>query len=153
MARCSLFLRCIVNLATHDFIHLVTGFDTSWPGDIGVLAATVEQAFAPRGAMQLRLARVVYFLRAFRHRAELRLNLRVGREIGAAAENLLAYRYEDNLEENLDVIRKELRIPEPAATGMAFSLVTSSSELAGAETEEPKRQATGGSRQGGTRVI
>ncbi|MEM9189296.1 MAG: Coq4 family protein [Myxococcota bacterium] len=109
-------------IATHDFIHLVTGFDTGWAGELGVLAATVEQGFAPGGTAQEWAARVYYPARDFANRKAIRRNRRLGHVLGRDANYLLTYRYEDNLERPLAVVRRELKLPSPEESGIAFPI-------------------------------
>ncbi|MEM6294744.1 MAG: Coq4 family protein [Myxococcota bacterium] len=109
-------------VATHDFIHVVTGFDTGWAGEIGVLAATVEQDVAPGGVAQEWAARAYYFVRDFGNRAAIAKNRLVGRTLGAKAGPLLGFRYEDHLETPLSQVRGLLDLPEPADAGVEFAL-------------------------------
>lgn len=110
-------------IATHDFIHVVTGFDTGYAGELGVLAATVAQGFAPGGAAQEWAARVLYPLRDFTHRREISHNRRLGHRIGAAAGDLLCFRYEDHLDRPVVDVRRGLSIPPPDAVGLCFPLL------------------------------
>lgn len=105
-------------LATHDFIHVLTGFDTSLCGEMGVLAVTVEQGFAPAGAFQEAMARTVYPLRVPSQYAAIRHNRALGHELGRRAEFLLAIRYEDYLDQPVEQVRKLLNIPDPALSGV-----------------------------------
>ena len=105
-------------LATHDFIHVLTGFDTSFCGEMGVLAVTVEQGFAPAGAFQEAMARVVYPMRSPRQRAAIRHNRALGHELGRQAEFLLSVRYEDYLEQPIAQVRELLKLPDPKLSGV-----------------------------------
>lgn len=98
-------------LATHDFIHVLTGFDTSLSGELGVLALTVEQGFAPAGVWQERIARVVYPLRSPSAWRELERCRVLGHQLGAQAEFMLAVRFEDHLEEPLSQVRRMVGLP------------------------------------------
>ena len=95
-------------IASHDFIHVVTGFDTSYAGELGLLAATVTQGFAPGGRLQEAMARVLYPLRDWRHRADIAASRARGHAIGRQAACLLLPRYEDRVGESVASIRAEL---------------------------------------------
>lgn len=105
-------------LATHDFIHVLTGFDTSLCGELGGLAVTVEQGFAPAGAFQETMARVVYLLRAQSQYAAIRHHRELGHELGRRAEFLLEVRYEDYLEQPIEQVRELVGLPAPAHGGV-----------------------------------
>lgn len=96
-------------IATHDLIHVVTGFDASYAGEMGVLAATVAQGFAPGGAMQEWSARVVYPVLTM-NRSRIVQARKDGIRIGEAASNLLCFRYEDHLDVSLAAVRESLNI-------------------------------------------
>jgi len=95
-------------IATHDFIHVVTGFDTSYAGELGVLVATVEQGFAPGGGVQEWVARWFYPLRSWKTRRAIKAARAQGHLLGKKAKNLLVYRYEDAVARPLTEVRAEL---------------------------------------------
>ncbi len=105
-------------MISHDFIHVLTGFDTTDAGEIGVLAFTVAQGFAPKGAVQEAVARVVYPLRSPRQIKAIRHNRKLGHELGRNATFLLNIRFEDLFEERVVDLRKQFNIPEPAHSGI-----------------------------------
>lgn len=109
-------------MATHDFIHVLTGFDTSYAGEMGVLALTVAQGFAPGGRLQQLLASALYPLRDWRHRREIAANRRLGAAMGRRASCLLLPRYEARVAEPVADLRAELGLPDPARARLTSPL-------------------------------
>ena len=93
---------------THDMFHVLLGFDTSYAGEIGVLAFAVAQVYSRSQIIALWLARVLYPILAPRQLKAIRANVRRGRLLGRQANFLLNYRFEDCWEESLTKLRKEL---------------------------------------------
>lgn len=93
---------------THDMFHVLLGFDTSYAGEIGVLAFAVAQKYSKSQAIALWLARVLYPILAPRQFKAIQANVRRGKLLGQQANFLLNYRFEDRWEESLTKLRKEL---------------------------------------------
>ena len=93
---------------THDMFHVLLGFDTSYAGEIGVLAFAAAQKYSKSQAIALWLARVLYPLLAPRQLKAILANVRRGKLLGQQANFLLNYRFEDRWEESLTKLRKEL---------------------------------------------
>ena len=93
---------------THDMFHVLLGFDTSYAGEIGVLAFAVAQKYSKSQAIALWLARVLYPILAPRQFKAIQANVRRGKLLGQQANFLLNYRFEDRWEESLTSLRKEL---------------------------------------------
>ena len=93
---------------THDMFHVLLGFDTSYAGEIGVLAFAKEQKYSKSQAIALWLARVLYPILAPRQLKAIWANVRRGKLLGQQANFLLNYRFEDRWEESLTSLRKEL---------------------------------------------
>lgn len=110
-------------IATHDVMHVLTGFDTSYAGEMGVLSFTVAQGFAPGGRTQELAATLLYPLFAPSQRAAIRNNRHVGRAMGAAADFVLGERWEDRLEERVVDLRAEFRVPDPRQAGVVSELL------------------------------
>lgn len=95
---------------THDMFHLLLGFDTSYAGEIGVLAFAAEQKYSKSQAISLAIARVLYPILAPRQFKAIQANMRRGRSLGRQADFLLNYRFEDRWATPLSVLRKELNL-------------------------------------------
>ena len=94
----------------HDMVHVLTGFDATWPGEAGVWAFVGAQGYSRTmvfaGYMSLLVAPIVSPLsigRAWRC-------WRRGRAMGRAARLLLTMRLEDLLESDLSEVRSALGI-------------------------------------------
>lgn len=95
---------------THDMFHLLLDFDTSYAGEIGVLAFAVEQKYSSGQALGLKIARILYPIMAPRQFKQIRANLNRGQLLGKKAKFLLNCRFEDYWEIPLSSLRKELGI-------------------------------------------
>lgn len=100
----------------HDMVHVLTGFDTSWPGEAGVWAFVGAQRYSfifdLAGVMALLVAPLVCPLRL----REAWRSWRRGRAMGKKARLLLTLRIEERLSQRLSDVRAELGI-EGAADG------------------------------------
>lgn len=104
IARRNVFaLRYVV---THDIFHVLLGFDTSYAGEIGVLAFASEQNYSPSLRISLWFAKLLYPILAPQQIKEIFANVKKGSEIAKKAEFLLAYRFEEYWEEPIDQLRK-----------------------------------------------
>ncbi|KIG12170.1 hypothetical protein DB30_01853 [Enhygromyxa salina] len=97
----------------HDMVHVLTGFDASWPGEVGVWAFVGGQNYSAG----FRLTAIVALLFA-PLRCPLRLgaawrSFRRGWGIGKRAKLLLAVRLEDEFARPLDELRAELGLAGP----------------------------------------
>ncbi|MCX4247349.1 Coq4 family protein [Paraliomyxa miuraensis] len=94
----------------HDMVHVLTGFDTSWPGEAGVWAFVGAQRYSfifdLAGVMSLLVAP---FMCPLRLRQAWR-SWRRGRAMGKQARLLLILRLEERLEQRLSDVRAELGI-------------------------------------------
>jgi ubiquinone biosynthesis protein COQ4 len=93
---------------THDIFHVLLGFDTSYAGEIGVLAFAAEQEYSKSLRLSLQLARVLYPMLAPQQRQAIAANLEQGRELGRKAKFLLGYRFEDHWAQPIDAVKAEL---------------------------------------------
>jgi ubiquinone biosynthesis protein COQ4 len=92
---------------THDLFHVLLGFDTSYAGEIGVLAFAVEQNYSSSLRVSLRTARLLYPILAPQQITQILKNIRRGRELGKQAKFMLNYRFEDHWEKPLTDIKTE----------------------------------------------
>lgn len=97
---------------THDIFHVLLGFDTSYAGEIGVLAFAAEQNYSLTLKVSLAMAIILYPLFAPQQIPDIFSNLLVGRLLGKKAKFLLSYRFEENWEKPLIEIKKELGLVE-----------------------------------------
>ncbi|MBD2260122.1 Coq4 family protein [Pseudanabaena sp. FACHB-2040] len=96
---------------THDIIHVLLGFDTSYAGEIGVLAFAAEQGYSPSLRFSLQLARWLYPLIAPGQKAAIATNTRKGRNLAQQAKFLLGYRFEEHWQEAIGEVRSQLGLP------------------------------------------
>ena len=95
---------------THDMFHLLLGFDTSYAGEIGVLAFAVEQSYSRMLNFSLFPAMVIYAAIAPRQFKSILANMRRGKQMAQKARFLLNYRFEDNWSLPIDTVRSDLGI-------------------------------------------
>lgn len=97
-------------------VHVLTGFDTSWAGELGVLGFSVTQGYTT-AQRYLALPLALYPLLAPRQIPALWRCLRQGWRMGKQARFVLGCRLEDWFERPVDEVREELGIvvPEPPA--------------------------------------
>jgi ubiquinone biosynthesis protein COQ4 len=96
---------------THDIFHCLLGFDTSYAGEIGVLAFAAAQNYSPSLQVSLTFAKLLYPLLAPRQRGAIRANLAKGQALGKQAGFLLGYRFEDHWHEPIAEVRQRLGLP------------------------------------------
>ncbi|MBD2690707.1 Coq4 family protein [Anabaena catenula] len=110
VARRNVFsLRYVV---THDIFHVLLGFDTSYAGEIGVLAFAAEQKYSKSLKFSLWLARLYYPLLAPQQTKAIFANLQKGQYLGKKADFLLGYRWEEHWQEPINEIRRRFKLPE-----------------------------------------
>jgi ubiquinone biosynthesis protein Coq4 len=95
---------------THDIFHVLLGFDTSYAGEIGVLAFAAEQNYSKSLKISLWFARILYPILAPIQLKQILENIRKGKEMGRKAKFLLGYRFEDNWQRPLGELKAELGI-------------------------------------------
>ncbi|WP_414551847.1 Coq4 family protein [Anabaena sp. CCY 0017] len=96
---------------THDIFHVLLGFDTSYAGEIGVLAFAVEQNYSKLLKIGLWIAKLLYPILAPQQIQAIFTNMNKGRYLGENAEFLLGYQFEEHWTESIAEIRKCLSIP------------------------------------------
>ena len=95
---------------THDIFHLLLGFDTSYAGEIGVLAFAVEQNYSRMLNFSLFPAMVIYSAIAPTQFRSILANIRRGKQMARKASFLLNYRFEDYWTKPIDTVRLDLGI-------------------------------------------
>ncbi|MEO0533775.1 MAG: Coq4 family protein [Cyanobacteria bacterium P01_A01_bin.123] len=95
---------------THDIFHVLLGFDTSYAGEIGVLAFAVEQGYSEGQKFALTLAKLIYPILAPGQRQAIAANVKTGQAIAKQADFLLGYRFEDHWHEPLEIVKAQLRL-------------------------------------------
>ena len=93
---------------THDIFHVLLGFDTSYAGEIGVLAFAQAQNYSPQLNISLALAKIIYPILAPQQVKEIVANIRKGQELGKKAKFLLGVRFEEYWDESLTSVKAEL---------------------------------------------
>jgi ubiquinone biosynthesis protein Coq4 len=91
----------------HDILHVLLGFDTSYAGEIGVLAFAAEQHYSPLLNVSLAIAKVLYPVLAPWQLKEIFANVRKGQELGKKAQFLLGARFEEYWERPLSEVKAE----------------------------------------------
>ena len=95
---------------THDIFHVLLGFDTSYAGEIGVLAFAVEQNYSRMLNFSLFPAMVIYSAIAPNQLKSILANVRRGKQMARKASFLLNYRFEDYWTKPIDTVRSDLGI-------------------------------------------
>ena len=114
VARCNVFaLRYVV---THDIFHVLLGFDTSYAGEIGVLAFAVAQNYSKSLKISLGIAQLLYPILAPQQVPAIFTNVKTGRELGKNAEFLLGHRFEEHWLDSITEVRKRLSLPPITTT-------------------------------------
>ena len=105
--------------ATHDLHHVITGFDTSLAGELGVAAFNVGQRDAPVGFAGLVLAGVIYSIVTPWRVRRIWRNFRLGLRAGRAADLVIAAPLESWFADSLESVRARLRVSAPSARASA----------------------------------
>ncbi|AFY58160.1 uncharacterized protein involved in ubiquinone biosynthesis [Rivularia sp. PCC 7116] len=109
VARRNVFaLRYVV---THDIFHVLLGFDTSYAGEIGVLAFAAAQNYSKSLKISLWFAKILYPIIAPRQIKAISENQQKGEELGKKAKFLLGYRFEEHWAKPLSKVREDLGLP------------------------------------------
>jgi ubiquinone biosynthesis protein Coq4 len=96
---------------THDMFHVLTGFDTSWPGEMGVLAFAAAQGYSGvQRWIALPLAALLYPFFNPRTAIGVFRALRRGWRMGKRARFLLGIRLEEHFNRPVAELRAELGI-------------------------------------------
>lgn len=98
-------------VVTHDIFHVLLGFDTSYAGEMGVLAFAAEQHYSRSLKLGLSFASLLYPILAPWQFTTILVNREKGRELGRKAEFLLGCRFEDHWAEPIDQVRSRLGLP------------------------------------------
>ncbi|MGB3135554.1 MAG: Coq4 family protein [Nodosilinea sp.] len=101
---------------THDIFHVLLGFDTSYAGEIGVLAFAVAQNYSQLQRLGLWLASALYPVLAPGQTPAIFANRRQGLALGQQAKCLLGIRFEEMWALPIDVVRRDLGLVKPIGT-------------------------------------
>jgi len=99
-------------IITHDIFHVLLGFDTSYAGEIGVLAFAAEQNYSKSLKISFWFAKILYPIIATRQIKPIIANQQKGKELGQKAKFLLGYRFEEHWDEALNKVREDLGLPQ-----------------------------------------
>lgn len=105
---------------THDIFHVLLGFDTSYAGEMGVLAFAVAQGYSPQQKLALRIASWLYPLLAPRQRQQIAAARKQGSYLGQNAKMLLSFRFEDHWLTPITQLRSMLNLPDPSLVATDF---------------------------------
>lgn len=94
----------------HDMVHVITGFDTSWPGEAGVWAFIGAQRYSTTFRVASFMALLIAPLRTPLRIAEAWRCWRRGRAMGRRARLVLTERLEERFEQRLSELRAELGV-------------------------------------------
>lgn len=97
---------------THDIFHVLLGFDTSYAGEMGVLAFAATQNYSNSLTNSLLIARLLYPIFAPQQAKAISAKEQKGRELGKKAALLLAYPFEDHWQEPINDVRTHLGLPQ-----------------------------------------
>lgn len=95
---------------THDMFHVLLNFDTSYAGEIGVLAFAVAQKYSKLQLFSLLIAQILYVILAPGQIKAIFANRQRGKLMGQKANFLLNYRFEDHWTDTLSSLRKKLNV-------------------------------------------
>lgn len=93
---------------THDIYHLLLGFDTTYAGEIGVLAFATAQNYVEIQKMNLLIAKILYPILSPSQVGKIYKNVDKGYSLGKKVKCLLSYKFEENWHKPLEELRKEL---------------------------------------------
>ncbi|MEC4986360.1 MAG: Coq4 family protein [Oscillatoria sp. PMC 1068.18] len=93
---------------THDIFHTLLGFDTSYAGEIGVLAFAVAQNYSKFLGIGLAIAKILYPILAPRQIQASFANIHKGTTMGKQVDFLLGYPFEAYWEKPLAEVKAEL---------------------------------------------
>ena len=99
-------------VVTHDIFHVLLDFDTSYAGEIGVLAFAAAQNYSKSLKISFWLAKIIYPIIAPRQVKAIVVNQLKGQELARKAEFLLGYRFEEHWSKPLTKIREDLGLPQ-----------------------------------------
>ncbi|MBE9126631.1 MULTISPECIES: Coq4 family protein [unclassified Coleofasciculus] len=93
---------------THDIFHILLGFDTSYPGEMGVFGFTVGQNYTKALNLVYPLIKLIFVMIKPMQAKAIFASASRGKELGEQASCLLAYRFEENWARAIADIRSEL---------------------------------------------
>ena len=112
-SKCPITLRYV---RIHDLVHVVTGFDPSVAGELGVYAFAAAQNFSQPISRAYRFARTVSPLIKPTQLSLLRKVDKLGWSLGKQAQSVILYPFENNLHKTIYEVRQELNLPAEPQT-------------------------------------
>lgn len=107
----------------HDVFHVLTGFDTSWAGELGVWSFVAAQRYAPGHRVAVALASILYPFLAPLQLGRLWRNRRLGRKMGETARSLIEVPLESMWDRSVQSLRRQLDIvPAHELDGQVIAL-------------------------------
>lgn len=97
----------------HDAFHVLLGFDTSWPGEMGVWSFVSAQRYSADFDRGVRLARKLYPVLAPKKKVQLQAAYERGKRLGEHAPRLLMAPLETMFAEPLEDVRRKLGLELP----------------------------------------
>lgn len=98
----------------HDVYHVLTGFDTSWAGELGVWAFVAAQRYSKKHWIAVVLGCLLYPILAPRQIPRLWRNLWAGIAMGRRSDSLILVPFEKLWARDVGELRSELGIDAPA---------------------------------------
>lgn len=98
----------------HDVFHVLTGFDTSWAGELGVWAFVAGQGYSKKHWAAVALGCLLYPILSPPQIPRLWRNLRAGVAMGRRASALILVPFEKLWAREVAELRRELDIVAPA---------------------------------------
>ncbi|MEM9161927.1 MAG: Coq4 family protein [Cyanobacteria bacterium P01_F01_bin.4] len=95
---------------SHDILHVLLGFDTSYAGEAGVLSFTMAQGYSFALSAYQPVLTFLYPLIFSAEGEQMRANIHRGETLGRQANCLLAYPFEKDWARPITDIRTELRL-------------------------------------------
>lgn len=95
-------------IITHDIFHVLLGFDTTYAGEIGVLAFAAQQNYSNSLKISLWLAKILYPIFAPRQIKEIFVNVKQGKKLGKTTNFLLNYRFEEHWSDPIEELKNKL---------------------------------------------
>lgn len=99
-------------VVTHDIFHVLLDFDTSYAGEIGVLAFAAAQNYSKSLKISFWFAKILYPIIAPRQIQAISQNQQKGQKLAQKAKFLLGYCFEEHWHESLDKVREDLGLTE-----------------------------------------
>lgn len=94
--------------ATHDVFHVLLGFDTTYAGEMGVVAFIIAQNYSKFLNWLQPVVTHLYPLIFWSQRQQIQANIRRGQALGKQATCLLVYLFEQDWQRSIQEVRAQL---------------------------------------------